>query len=323
LDDSTSLTDKLKAMQLVSSTEHGYQQPLWNLVEIINSLDFTWIDQLDETTQTNATFSYFEGFDAKKHLVKKSGGYEMYDIRNIYKTLRQYQLTDPSVKNLSEQDRTKMESEMGAILKQLMADNRHREISYGRLHCLRAWKQVVEIAISDCFECFSFEARERIIYDLLNALLPKLEGDTGLHVDILKGLSEVVLSLLTRLREDKRRQAILQVTPPMFTSAGSKLPVDNLRNVFAMIINCICKEKTSLGVRSTMYSALVNLLQYIAPDDTDVARSKDTLQELFRTQMARLLKDDSDKSLLEIICKDAREGFDDYKTTAYAALEAI
>lgn len=322
-DDSTSLTDKLKAMQLVSSTEHGYQQPLWNLVEIINSLDFTWIDQLDETTQTNATFSYFEGFDAKKHLVKKSGGYEMYDIRNIYKTLRQYQLTDPSVKNLSEQDRTKMESEMGAILKQLMADNRHREISYGRLHCLRAWKQVVEIAISDCFECFSFEARERIIYDLLNALLPKLEGDTGLHVDILKGLSEVVLSLLTRLREDKRRQAILQVTPPMFTSAGSKLPVDNLRNVFAMIINCICKEKTSLGVRSTMYSALVNLLQYIAPDDTDVARSKDTLQELFRTQMARLLKDDSDKSLLEIICKDAREGFDDYKTTAYAALEAI
>lgn len=322
-DDSTSLTDKLKAMQLASGTEHGYQQPLWNLVEIINSLDFTWIDQLDDTAQTNATFSYFEGFDAKKHLVKKSGGYEMYDIRNIYKTLRQYQLTDPSVKNLSEQDRTKMESEMGAILKQLMADNRHREISYGRLHCLRAWKQVVEIAISDCFECFSFEARERIIYDLLNALLPKLEGDTGLHVDILKGLSEVVLSLLTRLREDKRRQAILQVTPPMFTSAGSKLPVDNLRNVFAMIINCICKEKTSLGVRSTMYSALVNLLQYIAPDDTDVARSKDTLQELFRTQMAQLLKDDSDKSLLQIICKDAREGFDDYKTTAYAALEAI
>ncbi|GAN03566.1 hypothetical protein MAM1_0043c03021 [Mucor ambiguus] len=325
--DSSTLADKLKSMQLASAgTDHGYQQPLWNLVEIINSLDFTWIDQLDDAAaaQKGDTYTYFAGFNAKKHLVKKLGEYEVYDIRNIYKTLRQYQLTDPSVKCLSDVERTKMESEMGAILKQLMAENRHRDISYGRLHCLRAWKQVVEITISDCFESFTFEARERIIYDLLNVLLPKLESDTGLHVDILKGLSQVVLSLLTRLREDKRRQAILQVTPPMFTtSSGAKLPEDKLRNVFAMIINCICKEKTSLGVRSTMYSALVNLLQYIAPDDGDASNCNDSLQELFRTQMVQLFKDDSDKSLLSIMCKDAREGFDDYKATAYAALEAI
>lgn len=324
--DSASLTSKLRSMQLASGTEHGHQQPLWNLVEIINSLDFTWIDQLDggAAAEKGDAFTYFEGFDAKKHLVKKLGEYEVYDIRNIYKTLRQYQLTDPNAKCLSDVDRTKMESEMGAILKQLMAENRHRDISYGRLHCLRAWKQVVEITISDCFDSFTFEARERIIYDLLNVLLPKLESDTGLHVDILKGLSQVVLSLLTRLREDKCRQAILQVTPPMFTaSSGAKLPADKLRNVFAMIINCICKEKTSLGVRSIMYSALVNLLQYIAPDDGDVSNCNESLQELFRTQLVQLFKDDSDRSLLHIMCKDAREGFDDYKTTAYAVLEAI
>lgn len=328
--DGASLTDKLESMQLAPRTVHGSEQPLWNLVEIISSLDFTWIDQLDSDHHAahkndDTTTTYFEGFDAKKHLVKKLGGeYEVYDIRNIYKTLRQYQLTEFSAKALSDVERSKMDSEMGAILKRLMGENRHRDISYGRLHCLRAWKQVVEITISDCFESFTFEARERIIYDLLNVLLPKLQSDTGLHVDILKGLSQVVLSLLTRLREDKRRQAILQVTPPMFTtSSGAKLPVDALRTVFTMIVNCIRKEKASPGVRSTMYSALVNLLQYIAPDEGDDANGNDGLQELLRTQIVQLFHDNTDKSLLGIMCKDARDGADDYKTTAYAALEAI
>lgn len=329
--DDLTITEKLKSVRL-SGSAVNYQQPMWNLIEIINSLDFTWVDQLDtpQNTQKDTTFSYFKDFDAKKHIIKKMNEYEIYDIRNIYKTLRQYQLTDATVMNLSDEDRANMEFEMGSLLKQLMADNRHREISYGRLHCLRAWKQVVEITISDCFESFTFEVRERIIYDLLNVLLPKLESDTGLHVDILKGLSEVVLSLLTRLREDKSRQAILQVASPMDTAntTDSKLPIDKLRAVFTMVINCICKEKTSLEVRSTMYSALVNLLHYVTPDDgvKTEATTSDTqknLSELFRAQIAHLLEDSSKSPLLQIICRDASEGLDTYKVTAYTALEAI
>ena len=329
--DELTITKKLESVRLDNNTIN-YQQPMWNLIEIINSLDFTWVDQLDapQNAQKDTTFTYFKDFDAKKHIIKKMNEYEIYDIRNIYKTLRQYQLTNATAMNLSDEDRANMEFEMGSLLKQLMADNRHREISYGRLHCLRAWKQVVEITISDCFESFTFEVRERIIYDLLNVLLPKLESDTGLHVDILKGLSEVILSLLTRLREDKSRQAILRVASPMDTAnaADSKLPVDKLRTVFTMIINCICKEKTSLEVRSTMYSALVNLLHYVTPDNGVKAEAtpsdtQKSLLELFRAQITCLLKDQSKSSLLQIICRDANEGLDAYKITAYTALEAI
>lgn len=300
------IVDQLEDLNL--ELQGSYQQPLWNMVEILNSLDFTWIDGLDDGQEHKpppTTSSFFKAFNAKRYVIKKDG-YELYDIRTIFKVLRQYETNDLNAKSLSDQDRHTLEFEMGRLLKQYMAENRHREIAYGRLHCLRAWKQVVEITLSDCFDAsFTFEYRERIIYDLLAVLLPKLHEDNALQSDMLKGLSEVILSLLTRLREDKRRLAILRVGGS--SDDAYELPDDKLRNIVFLIIKSICKQNSTIEVRSTLYSSLVNVLQYITPD-----RSNYIIQ---------LIRDE--QKLLSIICGDASFGRDEFKTTAFTVLESI
>ncbi|RCI02163.1 hypothetical protein CU098_001432, partial [Rhizopus stolonifer] len=287
--------------------QHDYQQPLWDMLEIINSLEFKWIDSMDSQEDVMEP-NYFKDFDPKLYMIKKEEGHELYDIQAIYKLLRQYQTSHPEMKSLASQERVQLELEMGSILKRLMADNRHREIAYGRLHCLRAWKQVVEVTLSDCFDMFTFADRERIVYDLLTMLLSKLEGD--LHADVLKGLSEVILSLLTRLREDKRRQSILQLS---LEQDVSTLPIEKLCHMFVSIVKAICNTSSTLDVRSTLYSALVNLLQYIAPEENKQVSAR--LSQAMHTDLRR--------QLLDAICNDANLGLDTYKAAAYSALEAL
>lgn len=301
----------MEKMQL--KLEANYQQPLWNMLEIVNSLEFTWTDGLDEGPLPPAV--YFKNFQPKKYVIQKDG-YTIYDVRNIFKIIRQHQLTDPVCQNLSDIERNAMESEMGSLLKHLMAQNRYNEISFARLHCLRAWKQVVEVTIADCFDLLTFEARQKVIYDLLSVLLPKLENGASLHVEILKGLGEVTLSLLTRLREDKRKHSILQVGSD---ASVSRLPDEKLRSVFNSIINTILRDSTSIEVRSAMYSALVNLIQYITPDkDLDDASPK-----IIHNQVIDIIGGGYKEELFDIICNDASQGLDIYKTSAYKALEAL
>jgi nuclear pore complex protein Nup205 len=307
------LVQQMESMKLQLDT--NYQQPLWNMLEIVNSLEFTWNDALDEGPAEPLV--YFRTFTAEKYKTQKDG-YALYDIRTVYKILRQHQLTDPFCASLADGERHAMEAEMGRILKRLTAENHHLEINYGRLHCLRAWKQVVEITISDCFDLFSFGSREKIIYDLLTVLLPKLEYGSGLNNEILKGLSEIVLSLLKRLREDKRRQEILQVAPGS-VAAQFRLPDEKLRLIFTSIINCICK--VTIEIRSSMYSSLVNLLQYISPNVS--TQQNDASFRNIRSDIINIVGGECKGKLLDTICGDANNALAIYNTTAFMALQAL
>lgn len=302
----------MQKMQL--NLNSNYQQPLWNMLEIVNSLEFKWTDGFVEEGFLPPAV-YFKDFQPKKYVIQKEG-YVLYDIRSIYKVIRQVQLENSLYQNLSHVERNNMEVEMGSLLRHLMTENRNNEISFARLHCLRAWKQVVEVTITDCFDLLSFETRQKVIYDLLSVLLPKLENDTGLHVEILKGLGEVTLSLLTRLREDKRKHSIFQVGSD---DSVSRLPDEKLRSVFNSIINTILRDSTTTDVRSAMYSALVNLIQYITPDkDSDDASPKN-----IHNQIIEIIGSGYKEPLFDIICKDASRGLNIFKTSAFKALEAL
>lgn len=308
--DQEALTQHMESMGLQSNT--NYQQPLWNMLEIINSLDFAWKDELDE--ETTEPLSYYSGFNENNYTMQKDG-YSLYDIRTIYKVLRQRQLTHPDCANMSPEQLKAVEAEMGRILKRLVAENRHIEIKNGKLHCLRAWKDVVEITIWDCFDSFSFETREKTIYELLSVLLPKLENGTGIDKGLSKELGEIVLILLSRLRRDKRRQAILQVTSGSL-AAQHVLPEERLRWIFTSIIKCICKDKSTVQERRAMYSALVNLLEYASPDNS--TRQKNTSFKNFQHFCEMHME-----KLLDIVCGDVKNSGVAYETTAYSLLRAL
>ncbi|KAI7905167.1 nucleoporin Nup186/Nup192/Nup205 [Cokeromyces recurvatus] len=309
------LVEKFESLHV--EPNDNYHQPIWNILEIINSLDFIWVDGLDAAEEDAKNLTYFKDFDAKKYVIKKDG-HELYDIRTIYRILRQYQISNKKIANMSDQDYTALEIEMGYLLKKLMAENRHREIANGRLHCLRAWKKVVEVTLTDCFDAFSFESRERIIYDLLTVLLPKLDSDACIDNNILKGLSDMILSLLTRLKEDKSRQAILHVSPKERTTTRRiGLPDDKLYVIISLIIECIRKKNSIIQVRSIMYTALVSLLQYIVPYDEK--NEEDYLNDRIRSRIIDIIYG----SALNIICDDACHSVNEYKASAFALLEAL
>ncbi|KAI8968275.1 nucleoporin Nup186/Nup192/Nup205 [Mycotypha africana] len=301
----------------------GYQQPHCDMLEIISSLDFKWNDGLDRNQQLDTPSKYFQNVKPEDYMFKKDG-YELYDIRRIYQKLRQMQIIAHEQNALPANEQTDLEMEMGAILRRLMADNHHREIENARLHCLRAWKQVVEVTLSDCIDTFTFEARERIIYDLLTELLPKLISEDYLHIGIMKGLSEVILSLLTRLREDKRRQTLLQIIPLNNNQAVSTsgLPTEKLGMVFSLLITAILRKTCTIEIRSTLYSALINLLQYTSPEHQNHTRRTSSADQI-RQQVVDIIRGEHKESLLDLISQDANQGLDDYRSTAYAALEAI
>lgn len=301
-------SDHGKLEELKMKLDSNYQQSLWNMLEIVNSLEFHWLE--DTLVDTTKEFQYITGFDADQYTIQKDG-YKIYDIRTIWKVLRQYEFTNPTCNSLPDAERAAMELEMRDILARSIAENRRREISYARLHCLRAWKQVIQITICDRFDLLSFEAREKIIYDLLSVILPKLESDNNnnFNPEILNGLADVALSLLIRLKEDKCKQSILRAATPN----ESRLPQERLILMFISIVNCICKPGSTVEVRSAMYTALVNLLDY----------SKPAQQDDIHAQLITAMGTERIEKLLTIVCTDAVKGVAMNKSTAFMALEAL
>lgn len=308
-DDVVPESDHDKLEELKIRLDSNDQQSLWNMLEIVNSLEFHWLE--DTLVDTLKEFQYITAFDADQYTIQKDG-YKIYDIRTIWKVLRQYEFTNPTCVSLPDSERMAMELEMRDILARSMAENRRREISYARLHCLRAWKQVIQITICDRFDLLSFEAREKIIYDLLSVILPKLESDNNFIPEILNGLADVALSLLIRLKEDKCKQSILRAATP----SESRLPQERLILMFISIVNCICKPESTVEVRSAMYTALVNLLDYSKPVGI-------VAQDDIHAQLITVMGTERIENLLTIVCTDAGKGVAMNKSTAFMALEAL
>ncbi|KAI9314314.1 nucleoporin Nup186/Nup192/Nup205 [Dichotomocladium elegans] len=301
-----------------------FQQPLVKMLEVVSSLEFTWIDELTHGSALGE-LKYFNGFKPEHYQVENVRDCIVYDIRSIYQVLREEQGRRQSMGLIAdEQQRIEIEDEMGRILQWLMAENHKREITQGKLHCLRAWKQIVQVTLSECFDLFPLETREKIIYGLLSTLLPKMKNTSGINMDILKGFSEVILTLLTRLREDKRRQDILEA-PQSKDVEFTRLPDENLRVIFGGILECIQEEGTTMEVRGDMYTALVNFLHYVGQQGGNSVRKNqqqlsaaaNSIQKQFIDAIAR------NDRFLNMLCTDASDGAHVWKTTAYITLDAL
>lgn len=283
-----------------------FQQPLTKVRELINSLEFKWVDAM---AIDHGPLLYFDGFYAEPFKVPGQYGCDVYDIRSIYCVLR----NDEKAKQdagiaVSDAERAKLEDEMGRILTALMAANHHREIAHGKHQCLRAWKQVVQVTLTECFGLFSFEVRERITLDLLSTVLPKMiHGENSGDTQIMKGFSEVVTALMTHLREDTIRQQVLE------SAETSRLPDDELRAIFQGILECIQQPTSNTPVRGDLYTALIHFLHYVDRGDGQCAPVERQFVETLGESEA----------LLDRVCTDATDGEHVWKSTAYVVLESL
>ncbi|ORZ19822.1 nucleoporin Nup186/Nup192/Nup205 [Absidia repens] len=297
-----------------------FEQDLVKILEIGSSLEFRWDDDLMNNVEVvDFTFDIFTTFKGSDFQILNERQCLVYDIRTIYSKLWEHRS-----KLIDTTEQQTLEKEIGVFLQSLVAENHVREIVHGRVHCLRAWKQVVQVALTECFDYFPTEARQPIIYALLASILPNMRPKNGFDTDLLKGLSELVSTLMIQLRGKKQSQsgAIISSTTTTATNqmdSAQRLPDDKVIQLFVGIMDAIQEDSTTVAVRGDMYTALVNLLQYIRkhypPESQQTTRSMESrLVALLSSRYG---------TILDTICNDACDGLGIWRTTAFTALNSL
>ncbi|KAL9541318.1 hypothetical protein MBANPS3_009192 [Mucor bainieri] len=281
-----------------NNSNSKYQQPLAKMLEFISSLDFTWKDALAENL-TSLELQYFPDFEPAQFETKTRAGNTLYNVPGIYKDLSQ-------AKEHRYAEHTQLvdvEIEMGHILSWAMAQNHVREIAHAKLQCMDAWREVVNITLIECFDLLDASNRQHIIYELLGMLLPTVLRSKRSSGHMLKCMNDVILALVNRLGMDD-------------TASTPQLPVEKLGSIFTGIANCICDKDTDIVVRGDMYSAMTSFLLY-----TQKYKADRSIKQLQLSIAERLSAPES--TLLTIMCQDATNGLEVWKTTAYIALDAL
>ncbi|KAG2392032.1 hypothetical protein C9374_013517 [Naegleria lovaniensis] len=186
-----------------------------------------------------------------------------------------------------------------------------------KFNAFSGWKQVVDITLSQCFGMIpDDEIRLRILHDLMNSLLFKLsqmksnnnkKGKEQQKLDLL--VSQLILRIMSKLREE------------LITSGETlMLPVDQCLTIFRNLLECtLYAEQSEQAVRGNLYSALINYLQYTKKNELNAGSSQ--IQDLQKNNEHVL--DRYDISLLPMVCKDALDAKNIWKTVSFSLLETL
>ncbi|KAI8059160.1 nucleoporin Nup186/Nup192/Nup205 [Gongronella butleri] len=333
----------------VSQGKPFAQQPCSKVVEMLSSLDFRWEDGLVDGIADGWQTALFPHFDASALLTATSArGCKVYDMPAIYAILCHYIQDEQHQQHQQQQQQQQssfqqpfhqegqqkdasailegMKDEMHRILALLMADNHAREVVHGRLHCLRAWKNVMSVALLECAEFIPAERYEAIVFDVLRVLFPAFQQWRvhGKNDDILTALSELIATLLDRLaafhdKEHKDSSTSTTKTTRQHIGSSLRLSNDQLTFLFTSVIDCIDPDTTSVAMRGDFYMALVSILQYAR-----VAYSVSATHH--RILLERSLTDilaNHYRVLMPVLCNDACDGMGVWRTTALIALASL
>ncbi|GJJ76570.1 nuclear pore complex protein Nup205 [Entomortierella parvispora] len=313
-------------------------QPRIKILELLDSLDFTWDDELKIKDLDRY---YFADVSEDACVEKDEYNVELFNIRRVFALLltRKSRLENENLISGSGH-RAAAHAEMDAILELCLAKNHARRLEAGKRTAFEAWRELVEITLGPGFDFLKVEQREVMLYDILDAVLAKLQGECP--ADIATILSKVALSVLQRLRSDHFRQFIFQATSTDPSEINARLPAQRLHRVARSIMACILRPGTSQS-RCNLYSTLVNYFQYTRSESDSHRSSKATLAGLStegEVNEAILSRGDKDvrealelrnqvlvaeagDRLLEVVCKDASDVDQVCKIAAFTLLNTL
>ncbi|KAF9935263.1 hypothetical protein FBU30_004838 [Linnemannia zychae] len=317
----------------LTRTQNGHlAQPRMKVLEILDSLDFTWDDDVKVQELER---HYFADVNVDVCVEKDKHGVDVINIPKVCSLLwiRKSQLENENVIS-SSMHRTAVHSEMWSILENCLAKNHVRELEGGRRSAFEAWRELIEISLGPGFEFLKVELREGMLYDVLEAILYKLQGDCPPEIATI--LSKATLCIIQRLRTDHFRQCISQATSSDPREIDSHLPAERLHRVARNIIACILRPGTSQS-RCNLYSTLVNYFQYTRSDG-DSHRSMESAEQ-YRSHGSnnrgnddvrealergnRALVNEAGERLFEVICRDASDIDQVCKIAAFTLLNTL
>lgn len=318
-------------------------QPLVRILDILLSLDFEWQDDIPDQ---DINLAFFSTLDFKTCLRTDDRGCEIYDFRALISAMdavrRQLQRMG-ALSTLGQQEAVQEESR--SILLALAVENHRRQIGHAKHQCLVSWQRALDVVLFKSFELIPLDQRETVIFDIMQAVF-HLIGATDTTPAAAELLCEVVLSLITKLRQGRREQTIFSSENEDDSSAA--LPTDKLLVVLRRVLDCVARAGTSEMVRGNLYTVLINYLQLLTSfsaveppakldlggamdmDDESMDGNASTSAGGFRSGQRSPLEVGTlsiltagMERLAPVLARDALDGSEIWKTVAYTTLECL
>lgn len=324
------------------------------LIELFQSLHFEWFDSLSASLNP-IPLSFYANVDLQSCLSTDADGCEVVDrallfdmLGNARRALMREGKVGAMVANsaLTKESLRQVEAETRYILESCVVENHRREVSYALGKAYESWKKLCEVVLGKCFDRVSTDQKENILFDLLHVLPPTIR-DAALPETSAMLLSEVLLQLITKLREERARMDALGM------GENSALPVERISTLLRHMLDCILDKQRHELVRGNIYAALVNLFRLVMQSSTPSlsrqppsrADSSTLLSNLTSSMtlsranssgklissssstslehaVSLMLKQHMDK-LVSTIARDAIDGSEVWKTIAFTLLECL
>ncbi|KAJ3995979.1 nucleoporin Nup186/Nup192/Nup205 [Lentinula boryana] len=164
-----------------------------------------------------------------------------------------------------------LEAETSYILESSAIENHRRQVVHAVSTGFEAWRRVLDITLTRCFDYLPQDHRENMLFDILHVLPPIIKSE-DIHESTAVLLSEVVLSSITKLHDDRRHQIVLQ-------SAGGDphselLHAERLYLILRSILECIVGSNHIELVRGNLYAALINYVNLVSSSEDSMSKSQ-------------------------------------------------
>lgn len=235
------------------------------------------------------------------------------------------------------------------MLESCLVENHRRQMDYAKQVSFVAWRHILDISLHECFDRLPRGEREYITLDILQSL-PSFLSRAETTPFIATLLAELILSLSTKLREDRHHQLVLQST--INDAFAASLPVDRVHTIFRSIIQCTVRSGMSERFRGNLYAALTNFIHLVtASAESDSPSTAGTSSKdlsfmadestrdssilALSVQRTNVVKRTALESgtlniinsfverLVPTVCRDAADGSEVWKTVAFTFLDAL
>ncbi|KZT54718.1 hypothetical protein CALCODRAFT_373738 [Calocera cornea HHB12733] len=276
------------------------------VLELLRSLDIRWQDNLKDSS---GPLKFFTAVEVDACLRIDDSGCEVYDadvvvllVNSIRKRLElQGASTTP-------EQRATFEYDSINLVKRVAIENNRRELQHGKELGLKAWRRLVEVALGPSFELLRQDQREAALLDLLTTIperIPAVDGALRSPV-----LSELVLSLVTKLREGRPKQ--LQSGIESLSSTGSLvLPSDQVGQVLRTVVDAVLVSGSTDAMRGNLYSAITNCIHLLTSSN---GQRREGLLSYLDGRLDRLTA---------VISRDALGSAYVWQAVAYSLLEVL
>jgi nuclear pore complex protein Nup205 len=242
---------------------HAMGQSNLRIIEYVQSLFFDWVDALNVDL---VELQLLGQLDLTSCLLLDDKGCEVVDqaaVLSLLSAARHLLHTQGRV--VTPVDLEHLNAETAYVLESCAVENRQREVLFAVTTSFESWRRLVDMTLVKCFTRLPRDRREMMLSDLLQELPPIIRsGSVTESTAVL--LSEVSLSLITKLREDWRGQQLLGVS-----SHSGSLSSERLYALLRSFLECVLDYRVEL-VRGNLYAALVNYF-HLATDDPGSALS--------------------------------------------------